>query len=230
MVVLVDQFPAWCDVYQQVAALLHIETIADALQLIAVAGSQLVGSIDVAHARQLQDELLGTAQQVAHIDIFALQQFMIQEELVAVDALYILGSTEGGSQIHIQQIGCALDIELTRRNTEFLVVVLLVLYAGGTRTGQHEEYTIQGNALADTINQLGNGTVEGYITLHLGGYGIADAEQVGLVVECHSAVLQTFYGNVCHAGVRIGRGTIETAIATQPWVEGLVVVGDDPLA
>ena len=144
----------------------------------------------MAHARQLHNKLLGAKQNVAHIDILALQQLVVQEELVVVDALYILGSAEGGSQIHIEQIGCALNIELARRNTVFLVVVLLVLYTGGTCTGQYKEYTVERNALADAIYQLGDRAVEGYIALHLRNDGIAHTEQVGLVVECQTTVRQ----------------------------------------
>ena len=112
--------------------------------------------IDIAYTSYFQKELLRLAQQVAYVDIFAFYQIAVQEQLILVAGLYILGRTIDGTQIHVKQSCRPAYVEFACRNTEaFVVAVIVFLLFTTASTCYNKQHPTQGNLSRDAIDEVG---------------------------------------------------------------------------
>ena len=137
-VVFVVQPPARGHFYEYVAAALRVEAVAGLVNVFVAAREQLQRCVYVAHARYLGQELLGAYRSFREAHALLLKQVVVKEYLRAEACLDILRGAPQCPEIHVEQVGRAVDVECARRYVVFGVVcVFLVAVARASYDKQH---------------------------------------------------------------------------------------------
>ena len=202
--VLVLDGPSRGHLDENVAAAVGVVAVANALNARVARGGEPLAGEHVAYAGTLDEELLASAQHVVERDAPLLQQLVVQINLVAEIALHVAALPEDGSEIDVEQVGRAVDVEDARGNAVLVVgTVVLVEIA---RAGDHEQHVLLAHTALNAAQEPGEVFVElvvGFLQLGLtfcllgrGSGVIGNREQIGGVVGTHGVAADALQGDV----------------------------------
>ena len=204
--------PAWCHFDDDVAVDVGHVAVADGLEVVAAAGQEQVAREAVAHARKLDEECLAPLEHIAHAQAFLLDEFVVEVELVVEVCVHIPSLSVDGSEIDVEQVGGAVDVEGAGGYAVFGIVLLLLLVAIAG-AGHHEHHVLPAQVLLDGGDELANVLVQTDIgllqlALPLRGLVVLDIacivghlEQVRSAVGAHGRVAEALQRHVCNARI-----------------------------
>ena len=206
--VFVEQLPSRGNLDDDVAAQGGAEAVAE-LQDVVVAVEQALGGVDIGHSGVLHQELLATGKDFGDARPLLLEELVVEVHLVLVARLHIASLSVDGSQVHVEQVGRAVDVE--RACGDAVLREVGIALVGISRAGDDEEDVLGAHLLLDARDELAERVVELHVdALHLGlpvchvsrglGGREGDAEHVAHLVVSHRATADGLHGHL-HNGV-----------------------------
>ena len=118
--VLVQECPAGGYFYEYVAGAFRIVSVAE----FAYSGSpcsqlQARRSVNIFYARNIYQETFAPFQYFGKIQLLVFYKFMVQIHFRTVARFHVLPLAVNGYEIHVQQCGCPVYVECTRRYVVF---------------------------------------------------------------------------------------------------------------